>query len=195
LGDYLESLLDETKISKDSFYEYCLSQIDGFIPDLLGLSAMFSNVFYELISLADFLKKRYPKTLITCGGHLASSCYEDIFSYTEAIDAICFGEGEKPFLELVEAIGGNVILKTNDSWLTRHKEANPINDVIYDLDEIPPLNFDLIVKREEHLYLYNSYAIFSTREDEEKNCLHYLRQEDALEGVFFVLRRMFMATG
>lgn len=159
---------DISPINREAFWEYCLSEIDEFIPDVIGISALFSSNFWDLNPLADFLRNKYVESLIACGGHLPSSCYEDIFAHGEEINAICFGEGEKPFLELINAIEEKnqiTYLQENNSWITKkkilsNKNFKPINNLLYDLDEIPPYDFDLIVRKPEYEnYNYDHFSV------------------------------------
>jgi hypothetical protein len=68
IGAYLDKFCGGTdEISRELFWEYCLSEADGFIPDLIGISALFCTAFYELNPFADFCRKKYMTCLITCG--------------------------------------------------------------------------------------------------------------------------------
>jgi hypothetical protein len=147
----------DKSMGRETFWFFGLSELDGFVPDLIGISALFCSNFRDLNPLANFLRTKYGKgVLITCGGHLPSACYEDIFAEGEQIDAICFGEGEKPFLALVTALEEdrhNEFLQENDCWITKNKlqarkDFIAQNDLIFDLDEIPPYDLDVIVRKE-----------------------------------------------
>jgi anaerobic magnesium-protoporphyrin IX monomethyl ester cyclase len=169
IGTYLDKSGSTVNgISRESFWGYCLSETDDFVPDLIGISASFCSNFNDLNPLADFLGTRYVKCLITCGSHLPSACYKDIFAHGEKIDAICFGEGEKPFLELVDAMGKGIeetYLENNGCWITKNKiyhseNFKPSNNLIHDLDEIPPYDLKLIVKKDGYAnYTPNLFSI------------------------------------
>jgi radical SAM superfamily enzyme YgiQ (UPF0313 family) len=61
-------------------------------------------------------------------------------------DALCYGEGELPMLELVRAGNPDEYFKTAKSWITPEKACNrfvPQHTFIEDLDEIPFYDYDL----------------------------------------------------
>lgn len=162
-------------MSRDDFWEYCLSLTQDFVPDIIGVSLMFCSMYEEFSLLADFLREKYGDSTIIAGGHLASSSYREIFQSTNSLDAVCYGEGEIPFVELISAMqqgNGNVYMESDDSWITRNKlfhseSFSPGNKFIYDLDEIPPYRFESLVKWE----MYSVYAknpVFRTDRKDDK---------------------------
>lgn len=175
----LEAYASNSKnISREAFWRFCLSEINGFVPDIIGISASFCSNLKDLNPLADILRQQFHKCIIVCGGHMASACYEQIFEDGKSINAICFGEGEIPFLELTNSMNASIddaklFLENNDSWLTRDKIRNnknfvPVNDLIYNLDEIPRYDLDIIVKKNEYArYRDGMFAQATVREREQ----------------------------
>ncbi|MCL2223177.1 MAG: B12-binding domain-containing radical SAM protein [Oscillospiraceae bacterium] len=165
--------------SREAFWEFSFSELDGFTPSLIGISSLFCSTFYDLNPLAEFVKLKYNECLITCGGHLPSSCYEEIFEDGNAIDAICFGEGEIPFMELsnvlVSGEAGSVYeyLDRNDYWITAEKlktdDFKPNGKLIHNLDEIPPYDLNVIIRKDG--YARYMVDLFSLVEQEETNPL------------------------
>ena len=171
--------------SRELFWDFCVSELDDFNPDLIGITALFSGNLYDLNPLADFLRYKYPESIITCGGHLPSACYDEIFRRGSSIDALCFGEGEIPFMELSQVMSKSdkkvtrEFFETDDSWITKRKLQNnsfiPKGKFIYDLDEIPPYNFDIIINKKGYASYSsdlfsivdkknaNQFSIFTTR--------------------------------
>lgn len=160
----------------EDFLEEALSWVDGFTPDIIGISALFCSNYRDLKPLASFLRKRYHESLIICGGHLASSSYRRIYEDNLEIDAIAFGEGEIPFLELVEAVLSQKKLRylsSSPCWITKEKINSgaiftPQNKVIVDLDEIPPFDLDMLVFPD--IYFNSMKYFFGTdlREDQKE---------------------------
>ncbi len=175
IGHYVE-ISDKYNgdICRESFWEFCFLELKDFIPDIIGISALFCSNFHDLNPLADELKKAFKNSLIVCGGHLASTCYKDIFAAGENINAVIFGEGEKPFLGLVNAATEGKTedyLVENSSFITKIKigenpEFVPENDLIIDLDEIPPYDLDLIIKRDVNVNY--TFDLFSIVDDKPK---------------------------
>lgn len=137
----------------EDFLSEALSQLDGFVPDIIGISTLFCSVYPDLGPLASFLRKNYLTSMIVCGGHLASTLYGRIYQDDLNIDAVAFGEGEIPFLELVNAVLSGQkreYLSSSPCWITKDKcelrtKFVPQNKLIFDLDEIPPYNLNMLL--------------------------------------------------
>lgn len=136
---------DEYKF--ENFIKEAMSLI-GFVPDIIGISVLFTSVYRDLIPLSSLLKKIYPDSLIVCGGHLASSLFNRIYKDDLEIDAVAFGEGEIPSLELARAVLSGKkeeYLSSSPFWITKSKSKNgflPQDKPIIDLDEIPPYDLN-----------------------------------------------------
>ncbi len=81
------------------------------------------------------------------GGNLPTAVYKEIMRDTRAFDAICYGEGERPLLALLQAEDRQEHLNFSDSWVTREKIAGRTefrHDFIEDLDEIPFLDYEIL---------------------------------------------------
>jgi hypothetical protein len=67
--------------------------------------------------------------------------YTQIFADSDAIDALCFAEGEKPLHDFLVATDRRRFLEESTSWVTRAKKDLPKcsfkPDYVVDLDEIP----------------------------------------------------------
>lgn len=135
------------------FLEDGFSLIEDFNPDIIGISTLFCSNYRDLSNLASFLRSKYPKSLIICGGHMASSLYERVYKDNIEIDAIAFGEGEIPLLELIKSYsfgGQSEYLISSPCWITKEKIKSgskfiPQNKVITNLDEIPPFDLGVLV--------------------------------------------------
>ncbi len=162
---------DLSKISGPQEYtlgnllEESFSMVEGFTPDIIGISALWTTVFGDLKPLASFLRKHYPDSLITCGGHLATTVYKNIYNEDISIDALCFGEGEIPFYELAEAVSAgkaNEYLSFSPCWITQEKAIEkkdfvPQGKLIVDLDEIPVLDLGILIHPNEYFHPHHSF--------------------------------------
>jgi len=139
--------LDTTRL--EDFLEEAFGLVT-FAPDIVGISALFTSVYRDLQPLTAFLRRRFPGGLLVCGGHLASTLFERIYRDGIGLDAVAFGEGEIPMLELAGAVRAGTpadYLAASPCWVTREKALRdggftPGNSLIDDLDEIPPYDFD-----------------------------------------------------
>ncbi|MBN3033550.1 MAG: B12-binding domain-containing radical SAM protein [Candidatus Saganbacteria bacterium] len=115
-------------------------------PTIIGISTLFASSFHSTLDIADEARKLYKKSLIICGGGIPANMYKEIFKTNKSIDAICFGEGEKPLLKLLQSDNKKEYLQKSSSWITRNKTKSEKYeyDFIEDLDEIPLLDYDLL---------------------------------------------------
>lgn len=119
----------------------------NFAPEIIGVSTLFTPSYYSMLQIADSCRKLFPNAFITAGGGVPTNLYKKIFEENESFDALCYGEGEKPFLSLIKAGDRKKFLSSHHSWITRDKAAGVIpfqHDFIDDLDEIPFLEFDML---------------------------------------------------
>ena len=121
-------------------------RIDG-KPDFVGISALFTTAYYNMIDLAERVREMVPTACITAGGGVPTNLYERIFKDCDAFDALCFGEGEIPFLELVRARDITAVLESRASWITPQKVKQGDRfayEFITDLDEIPFYDYSIL---------------------------------------------------
>ncbi len=125
-----------TYLSTKEFVEYN--------PTIVCISALFSPAYYSMLELAKCCRTLFPRTLILVGGGVPSNMYKDVFRDSTEIDAICYGEGEKPLLELITSKNRFEFLWKNSSWITRNKIDGKFQyNHIEDLDEIPFYDYEL----------------------------------------------------
>lgn len=113
--------------------------------DHIGFSANLFSVHFAL-KMADVVRKSHPHTIISLGGHIGVLEPAQFEGYTEAVDLLVRGEGEKAILDIVRAI-------ENESgfdgipgvFQLRKKDApRPPERDFVDLNEIPRPAFDLL---------------------------------------------------
>ncbi|GHT95168.1 B12-binding domain-containing radical SAM protein [Betaproteobacteria bacterium] len=135
----------------DSFFAFAqnrLSQLD-FKPDLIGVSCLFSPAFQNFMETGLAARQVFENTVIIGGGNIPTSAWQEIYLPTpekSPFDALCYGEGELPMLELVRSGNPFEYFKTAKSWITPEKACNgfvPQHTFIENLDEIPFFDYDL----------------------------------------------------
>ena len=143
-----------------------------YAPSIIGISTLFTPSYYNMIDVAYVVRNIFPNALIIAGGGVPTNMYNEIFRDSTCFDALCYGEGEKPLLELVEAIDKKEFLNTHPSWITREKVKNKQSfqhDFIGNLDEIPFYNYDILNIDEYGLSpTISTFASF----DDKKHILH-----------------------
>jgi anaerobic magnesium-protoporphyrin IX monomethyl ester cyclase len=138
-------------ISDDSFENWFVEKLSniGFVPDYIGFSSLFVTGYNNLLTLGKVCRDLYPISTIFVGGNVATTMYKELFEddVHGAFDALCYGEGELPISDLINAEDPHSYLKNSSSWVTREKALAPsffAHNFISDLDDIPELDYTLI---------------------------------------------------
>ena len=116
-------------------------------PDIVGLSMMFDNSYNYLKISATEVKKIKSETIVVLGGAAATASYKTILEEQDAIDGICFSEGELPFLRLVNSNDMKSFLDTDVSWITRKSLQSgkvPQPSLIENLDDLVSIDYGLV---------------------------------------------------
>lgn len=132
--------------SPNEYYkEYLSTQLDE-APEIIGLSALFSSSYFNILGIANCCREVFPEALILAGGGVPTSMYKQIMSACKALDALCYGEGEKPFLGLIEAQDRKEYINKHTSWITKEKVNKGLSfehNFIENLDDIPFYDYEL----------------------------------------------------
>ena len=133
---------------RDFFRSYLSApSIISFRPTIIGISAQFAPSYQNVLDIAECIRGLFPNELLLGGGNLPTTCYREILKDTNAFDAICYGEGEKPMLELLQAHNRVTCLGGSPSWITEEntlQKQDVTHNFIDDLDEIPFLDYELV---------------------------------------------------
>lgn len=153
LIDFNVDLVKKSHFEFKSFLEYFISYLSGYNmndePDIIAISSLFSPSYDSLIDISNACRSIFPNACIIAGGNIPSTMFREVFlNKNNKIDAICYGEGEKPLLELLTASDYEQVFHNNDSWITSRKlNSNlvfePVHDFIEDLDVIPIYDYGL----------------------------------------------------
>ena len=126
-------------------------------PDIVGFSVT-SFTFQNALFMARFIKEIYPDTPLILGGVHPTLVPEETIQHP-LVDAICIGEGERSFLEYLNALEKGQEPMVPGIWhkdrkgnITRNA-PRPFNE---DLDDIPFPNWD---RWDVDLYLESSVLV------------------------------------
>lgn len=151
---------------KDFFHKALSSPTwQEYSPTVVGISALFGPAYQSMIDIADVAKSLFPTAWILGGGFLPTNMYQQIFADTNRFDGLCFGEGERALVRFVQAEDKATFLSEDPTWITKEKarvkaesdsgrglitigakglkQQDFRHDLIWNLDEIPFLDYDL----------------------------------------------------
>ena len=120
---------------------------NGKEPEILGISAILNCNAGYLQSIASNATELWSHVLVVVGGGVPTNMYSYVLGLTPDIDAVAIGEGEIPFLGLLQAEDRKSYLEKANGWMTRTRVglgSSPAMDLLYNLDEIPFLRYDLL---------------------------------------------------
>lgn len=135
-----------------SFTEFFFSVLSSrefleFTPDVIGISALFTTSYQNMLDIASCCRSVFPKALILAGGGVPTNMPRDIFRDSTCVDALCYGEGERALAGLLVAPDKGRYLDECPSFTTRQKIETGKTlslDFIEDLDEIPWYDYDIL---------------------------------------------------
>lgn len=122
-------------------------KISTFKPDVVGLSMMFDSSYRHLKEIATLIKKCDDETTIVLGGAAATSSYTAIMKEQDDIDGICFYEGERPFLEMVNSENMLAFLEKDKSWITRkslQEGRTPQKTLVKNLNDVVNIDYSFV---------------------------------------------------
>lgn len=154
---------------RDYFEETLRLEISDFQPDVIGISALFSNAYRNLIDLGEVCRAIRPEAFIIGGGNVPTVSYKEIFEETDVFDAVCHGEGDIPLLELLTSESKYVHVEKSNCWITKDKISKKIDfehKFIEDLDQIP---FDYSIINQDDYELNPTIRYYSSVKSKGKS--------------------------
>lgn len=154
---------------KSYFKEVLLEEIKCFQPDVIGISALFSTAYRNLIDLGEVCREICPDAFVISGGNVPTVSYRDIFRDTDVFDAVCHGEGELPLLELLVSKNMHEHVEKSLTWITSNKMDKKLgfeHKFIDDLDQIP---FDYSIIRQDDYELNPTIRSYSSIKSKGKS--------------------------
>jgi anaerobic magnesium-protoporphyrin IX monomethyl ester cyclase len=134
--------------NEDKVKKIILEKIVSFNPFFIGISALFNTSFPHLKYICPLIKQIDNSIISMVGGGLATNLYIDLFNGIPEIDICCYGEGELPLKKLLEEISlDKQPFEISRALITKESlqlNIQPEYDFIYNLDEIPIIDFSYI---------------------------------------------------
>lgn len=124
-----------------------LKHVNLFLPEIVGISCMFTSYSSDAYNVAKLIKKAFPFVKIVLGGAHATMEADSILREHEYIDYIVRGEGEVTFYELVSAIKNNGNISAIKGLSYKQNGfviKNPERELIENLDDLPIPNRDYV---------------------------------------------------
>lgn len=130
--------------------------LERFAPDMVAVTALTTEV-YAACEIMETVKTHSPDIFTVVGGHHATLIPEDF--YHPYVDAICLGDGEKVFPQMIEALAAGRPLKSVPNLIWRDREGPFVHKGRIhentDADTIPLPRRDLVEKyRPKYFFLY-----------------------------------------
>lgn len=140
-----------------------------FKPNIIGLSMNYDNAYNSLEKISRTIKEFNNKTIVVLGGSAASFSYEEIINEQKYIDSICYGEGEIPFLKLINSENKSEFLENDSSWITKKsvsENRKPDKTFVSNLDDVIDIDYELLG---DSLNRYRMMEAFSPFIDNNKS--------------------------
>lgn len=123
---------------------------------IIGLPIHWHYQSYDVMNVAKDIKERFPHIHITLGGFTASRFAEEIIEEFPYIDSVVVGDGEKPGIQLVEAINSDGDLSKVENLVWREKEKVINNGLTFvagkeEMKGLDFTNFSLLSHADEYV--------------------------------------------
>jgi radical SAM superfamily enzyme YgiQ (UPF0313 family) len=171
LGEKIDVKILDCNVQTRDYMEVVEETLREFMPDVVGISMMFDTSYGHIKGISEAINAHNPEIPIVLGGAAATSFYDQILEEQEHVDAVCYYEGEIPFLKVVSSENMFEAIEGNSAWITRKslKEGRqPLKEVIEDLDEIIDVDYDYVDYR-----LYPMGEGFSPYADKMRSRIHF----------------------
>jgi anaerobic magnesium-protoporphyrin IX monomethyl ester cyclase len=139
IATYLKRNTDAViKVFDCNIQDDLIDEIVRFNPDIVALSMMFDCSYKYVKPISYSIKDWNSNCLVVIGGAAATASYQTILDENPEIDAVCYGEGELPFLYYAKI--GDI----NHPSFAKRKAALPIRSKIENLDEVIDIDYSFI---------------------------------------------------
>lgn len=145
--DALRILKGDCEYHTSYFTDRVKDKVRAYRPDIVGISALFNTSYNDLQPISHAIKQERDSIFVIAGGGLPTNLYGRILAESPYIDAVCYGEGEIPMADLLNAPDYEKLICEHPSWANRKtvKAGKQMaNSFVTNLDEIPAFDYLLI---------------------------------------------------
>jgi anaerobic magnesium-protoporphyrin IX monomethyl ester cyclase len=148
LHKFYENLNDNRVKTIDEFIANEINKC-GFIPDVIGLSLMFSSSYKVSMKTIEMAKKKWPNAVSVFGGNQATNTYKELLNEPN-IDYVVRGEGEIALCELIKRIKNkdknfNIAgVYCKNKLEEKHGSAPESAEMLADLTMLPMPAYDIV---------------------------------------------------
>jgi radical SAM superfamily enzyme YgiQ (UPF0313 family) len=145
-GAHEVRIIDLNHYRVDQAHAQLIDILNGFKPDIVGISIMFDVSYKYVDGLAATIKDIDPEATIVLGGAAVTTAWDIILDDQPHVDALCYSEGELALAKLLDAEDLQTELLA-DPWVTRRSIANgrkPKTKTIDNLNKVVPIDYSFI---------------------------------------------------
>ena len=149
-GRYPYTLVDGNLVSDAG--SALIQAIEGSGARYLGVTVMPGPQLQEAIPLTRAVKARFPEIVVIWGGYFPS-LHSDVVLESGLVDYVIRGQGELPFLELIDELEKGTVPDGVRSLSYRREGIvthNPIRGLTHP-DQLPPLPYHRVVDMEPYI--------------------------------------------
>lgn len=155
--DVLEEYLNyQPTILEDLMLHILMTELESYKPDLVCFTIPFPGNLFATLRCAQFIKMRYKKIRIACGGGYCNTELRSLNDHRifKHVDYICFDDGEGPLLKIIEYLDGKGSIDLLERTMILDKNdlvyKNRIPNTIFHHKDLPRPTYKGIL---EHPYL------------------------------------------
>lgn len=118
----------------------CIDAVMAVQPEVVGISMAFQFAVAPTLELIGSLRSRGYAGHITCGGHVATFCYEELLKGCPGLDSVVRHEGEETLVSLVNALSEGSTLRGIPGLVRRSAtgiEGDDITAPVPSIDLLP----------------------------------------------------------
>lgn len=176
IASYLKKNLNDKvkiRIIDCNISEQWNTEIDNclieFKPNIVGLSMNYDNAYSSLEKISRNIKEFDNEIIVVLGGSAASFSYEEIINEQKYIDSICYGEGEIPFLKLINSENKLEFLQKDSSWITKNSiKRTPEKTFASNLDDVIDIDYELLGNSINRYKMMEAFSPFIDNNKDDK---------------------------
>ncbi|MBF0405788.1 MAG: radical SAM protein [Candidatus Riflebacteria bacterium] len=106
-GFYAKEIISSEKVRIGLRFEDIVKKINGYKPDMVGISCQFSCQHDNYKSFSNYVKQNFPDCILVAGGAHATVCTEELF-WNSGLDFILRSEADRSLISLIKTINSQM---------------------------------------------------------------------------------------